>query len=163
MYLPLAAVVTAVVVVGFLAGQWLVRRRFVSPLAAQLVGGALLMFAALALAAGTFDRNWDYRSRVTIWEATVARVPGNERAQNALGAALVSCGQLDEATIHFQKALAIRPDDEMPHNNLGVILARRGQMDEAIAHFRQALTIKPDCKEARQNLAAALARKRPAD
>jgi len=63
---------------------------------------------------------------------------------------------VDEAIVHFQKALQIEPDFAEPCNNLGIALAQKGQVAEAIAHFQRALQIKPDFAEAHNNLDTAL-------
>ena len=41
--------------------------------------------------------------------------------------------RIDEAIVHFLKALQIKPDNAEAHNNLGFALAGRGRIDEAIA------------------------------
>ncbi len=101
MYLPLAAVVTGLVVGGFLAGRWLVRRGAIPLPALQATGGLLVMFAAITLGIFTFRRNLDYRSDVSIWEDTVAKAPNNDRAYDGLGHALANYGWPDKAIFEF--------------------------------------------------------------
>ncbi len=157
MYLPLAAVICGLVAGGFLAGRWLVRRGKISLLASQVMGGALTLLAGVALGILTFQRNVDYRSELSIWEDTVAKAPGNARAQNNLGLAQAGRGQMDEAMAHYRKALELKPDAADTHNNLGNALTGRGQIDEAMAHYRKALELTPDYAEAHNNLGVALA------
>ncbi len=157
MYLPLAAVVTGLVVGGFLAGRWLVRRGKISLLASQVMAGALTFFASVALGILTFQRNLDYRSELSIWEDTVAKAPNNHRAHNNLGNVLVSCGRPQEAVAQYRKALEIKPDFAEAHNNLGNALTSCGRPDEAIAYLRKALEFKPDFADAHYNLGNALA------
>ena len=64
---------------------------------------------------------------------------------------------MDEAIVHYQKALQINPDYAEAHNNLGNALRQMGRMDEAIAHYQRALQIKPDNAEVQNNLAWVLA------
>ena len=66
---------------------------------------------------------------------------------------------MDEAIIHFQKALQIKPDDADAHNNLGTALLQKGKVDEAITHYQKALQINPDFVEAHKNLSNALLQK----
>ena len=61
-------------------------------------------------------------------------------------------GQVDEAIIHFRKALAIQPDYGEAHNNLGSALHQKGQVEEAIVHFKEALAINPGDAGAHCNL-----------
>ncbi len=66
---------------------------------------------------------------------------------------------MDEAIIHFQKALQIKPDFAEAHISLGIALRRKGNVDEAIIRFQKALQIKPDDAEACYNLGNALLQK----
>ena len=77
--------------------------------------------------------------------------------QNELGLTLTGCGKVDEAIVHYRKALEIDPDFTAAHSNLGLALAGRGQVDEAIAHYRKALEINPGYGKAHNNLGNALA------
>jgi tetratricopeptide (TPR) repeat protein len=64
---------------------------------------------------------------------------------------------VDEAIVHYQKALQINPDYAEAHNNLGNAFRQMGRMDEAIVHYQKALQIKPDNAEVQNNLARVLA------
>ncbi len=77
MYLPLAAVATGVVVGGWVAGRWLVRHGKLPLSASQVIAGALVLFAGVALGILTFRRNVDYQSTLSIWEDTVDKAPAN--------------------------------------------------------------------------------------
>jgi len=66
-------------------------------------------------------------------------------------------GRIDDAVVHYERALTLKPDYADAHNNLAAALAARGRMDDAIAHYERALILKPDYAEAHNNLAAALA------
>ncbi len=156
MYLPLAAVATGVVVGGWVAGQWLVRRGIVPLLVLETTGGLLVMFASIAFGFLTFQRNVDYQSELFIWQDTVAKAPENARAHYNFGNCLAWRGELDQAISHYQKALEIKPDDADTHNNFGIALASRGQFDEAVAHFQKALEINPALAETHNNLGSAL-------
>jgi tetratricopeptide (TPR) repeat protein len=81
--------------------------------------------------------------------------PGYAEACNNLGNVLMQKGRVDEAIIHFQKAVAIRPEYAKAHDNLGNALMQRGRMDEAILHFQKALEIRSDYPTAGYNLARA--------
>ena len=66
---------------------------------------------------------------------------------------------MDEAIVHFQKALQINPDSAEACYNLGNALLQKGNVDEAIAHYQKALQFKPDEAEAHDNLGIALLQK----
>jgi protein O-mannosyl-transferase len=78
-------------------------------------------------------------------------------AHNNLGFALAGRGRIDEAIIHYRKALEIDPNLALTHKNLGDALMGRGQIDEAIVHFQKVLDINPNDAEARGKLNALVA------
>ena len=145
MYLPLAAVVVLVTLLGYELGR---RRAFV------VLGVVALGFGVL-----TIRRNHDYRSALSIWEDTVARQPQNFRGHSGLAAALAQMpGRLPDAIAQSEEALRLNPLYPGAHNNLALILAKMpGRLPEAIVHYQEALRLKPDDAEAHNNLANALA------
>ena len=157
MYLPLAAVITGVVLGVTFLGQWLVGRQWFSRLGLRVMGVCLVSGAAVALGIVTFHRNVTYSSDLSIWQDTVDAVPDSNRGQNNLGLALADRGQYDEALVHYQKALELKPDYPQALNNLGIVLAKHGEVEEAIASYQKALELKPDLAEAHNNLGIALA------
>jgi Flp pilus assembly protein TadD len=151
MYLPLAAVLVAVV----LGVQRLAVRVF--PRRAGVLGAALGLAACLAAGAGTRARNGDYRSALAIWSDTVAKRPDNPYARYNLGFALADAGRPVEAL--EQARAAVRLDPRLPegHDNLAVALAACGRLDEAIGEYTRALVLEPLNPEFEFNLANALA------
>jgi len=140
MYLPLAAVMT-LVVIGIHAA---VRRQ------------SWVVFAALALGLGmlTARRNEDYRSELTIWSDTLAKRPNNERAHYNLGNAWLEIpGRLNDAIAQYEEALRLNPDYAEAHNSLGFAWALTpGRLDDARAQFAEALRLDPHCASAHTNL-----------
>ncbi len=130
MYLSLAAVTTALVVGGALAGRWLVHRGKITRPVSQVIGGCLVTFTAFVLGILTFQRNLDYRSDVSIWEDTLAKAPANTRAHAYYSWALADCGRFDEAIAHYQKTFEIAPHSAAPqrygHNPGQARATRRG-------------------------------------
>ena len=157
MYLPLAALVAALVLGGYLTGEWLVRRRIISPLRLRVIGACLIMFAAVALAVVTYQRNIDFRTDLSIWADTVAKRPNNDRARKNLSLRLTSSGQLDDAILQLRKALELNPDNPDTHEVLASALARCNQHEEAYVEYRKSLALNPDNFETHNNFAAELA------
>ncbi|MEN6458361.1 MAG: tetratricopeptide repeat protein [Thermoguttaceae bacterium] len=156
MYLPLAAVVAALTLGGYALCLAVAGARSATTV---LVSCAVVTAAALGVV--TFQRNNDYRSELSIWEDTVAKVPNNPRAMNDLGNALLFADLRDEAIVQFQNALAIEPRDAEICNNLGRALARSGRLDDAILQYRKAIALNPKLAGAYNNLGnAEMARNR---
>lgn len=146
MYLPLAAVLTGLVVAG---------QRALGPAAPRL--GPLLVGAATAgLAALTLQRNHDYRSEIALWEDTLAKRPDNALAHEMLGLAQDRAGDPGSAAEHFRAALRSQPGFAIAHESLGALLFRQHDVTGAIAEFAAALQLKPDFPDAADNLGAAL-------
>jgi Flp pilus assembly protein TadD len=176
MYLPLAAVVTLVVLgLYILFGQR---------------GVVACIALALGLMALTARRNEDYRSAVAIWSDTVAKCPRNARAhcnlanellqtgrpEDAmeqagealalepnypdaycnLATALFRLGRLPEAAEQYENTLRRDPGNARAQYNLGNVLAQEGKVSEAVGHFEQAVRLKPEDVSAHNNLANAL-------
>jgi tetratricopeptide (TPR) repeat protein len=146
MYLPLAAVVVLVTLLGYALGQ---RRAFV-----------VLGLAAAALGALTSLRNHEYRSELSIWEDTVNRCPHSSRAYCSLGQALAQLpGRLPEAIARYEEALRLQPAYAKAHHNLALALVKMpGRLPDAIAHYEEALRLQPDLAETHYNLANILSR-----
>jgi Tfp pilus assembly protein PilF len=138
MYLPLAAVVT-VAVVALRRWRW------------------AWMALAVPLAVATIQRNETYRSEAGILADTVAKRPGNARAQVNLGVALVKAGRVEEGIAQCRAALRIKPGYDYAHYNLGVALALQGRLAEARAEFEAALRQAPGSAPAHLNLGRVLA------
>jgi tetratricopeptide (TPR) repeat protein len=139
MYLPLAAVVTLVVMgINALLGRHSM---------------AVFLVLAMGFVVLTVQRNEDYRTRLSIWTDTIAKRPDNARAHGNLGLALMQMGKSPEAIGEYEQALRIEPNLAEAHNNLGLALVRLGNIEEAAQQFEQAVQIKPDYAEAHYNLA----------
>src|SRR5262245_5526771 len=152
MYLPLAPVLVALVLVGHTIlralqtwpGEPIRRWRW--------LGGALVVALVLLLAGTTVRRNEDYRSAIGLWRDTVAKRPLNARAHHGVGVELAAGGQIREAMAHYFEALRIKPTYIEAHTSLGNALAAEGQMAEAIAKYPEALRLNPTYASAHNNL-----------
>jgi tetratricopeptide (TPR) repeat protein len=130
MYLPLAAVIAAVVM-GLRA--WLGRYVWIATLGIGAV-----------LAGVTAARNRDYSSVVAIWGKTVAQRPENARARTDFGDALRQSGQIAEAIAQCREAVRLQPTLAEAHCNLGSALLQAGQAEAAAAEYETALRLRPN-------------------
>jgi tetratricopeptide (TPR) repeat protein len=153
MYLPLAAIVTAVVVAAFGFGKQLLK-----PRSRLVLGWVACGFVIVPLIAVTIQRNRDYTSELAIWQDTVTKCPQNPRAFCNLGFALLQLHRVAEAEEQFEQALRINPNYADAHNNLGYALMETGKIAEGLEQCEQAVRIKPDYAEAHCNLGNGLMR-----
>ena len=155
MYLPLAAVMTLVVVglwrllAGLSAGQRGVRTVWG-------LATAILIAVVLTLGRLTMRRNENYRTEVSIWRDTVRKAPTNSRAQYGLGLALATAGQVDEAGAAFSETLRLKPDFAQAQYDWGLTLMKVGRDQEALTHFNQALQINPQYAQAQEGIGVVL-------
>ena len=109
---------------ALLAGAWLAaapgrdRRRWVA-LSVILACGVL-----------TILRNQQYRTEITLWEATAGPSPLKPRVHNNLGYAYALAGRRDQAHAEYLKALALDPNYRLAAANLRNL----DQADEEIGH-----------------------------
>jgi tetratricopeptide (TPR) repeat protein len=141
MYLPLTAVVTAVVLGGYVLGRALVARGVVEPPTAAAIGGCLVVAVSMTLTYITHQRNNDYQNENQLWQGAVDNNPNNYRAHNNLGNAFYYRGRFDEAVAQYRKATEINPSYVEAHYNLGRALLKHGRPDEAIGPFQTALRL----------------------
>jgi len=151
MYLPLAAVLVALVLAAERLLTWLAPRR------GKLLAGAFCLLASGGAGAGTLARNRDYRSALAIWSDTVSKRPENAYAHFNLGFALRDAGRPSEAVGQYEEAVRLDPGLPEGHDELGVALANRGRLSEAIAEYERALQGEPNSPDFEFNLANALA------
>lgn len=145
MYLPLAAVI-GLTAVGLHA--WLGRRSLIA-----------LAAAAAGLGWLTHQRNKDYRSELSIWSDTVAKMPGNAMARANLGTVLDEIpGRQSDAIAEYRAALQIDPGLAETHYDLGLALSRiPGHLPDAVAEYQAALRLDPHLAQAHYGLGNALA------
>jgi Flp pilus assembly protein TadD len=118
---------------------------------------AVAVLIVTALTAGSYVQTSVWRSSETLWNQALANTSENHIAQNNLGNALMKKGQLDDAIIHFRKALEIYADYPEANNNLGYALASKGNWADSIASYRAAMRVRPNYAKAHNNLAISLA------
>jgi protein O-mannosyl-transferase len=146
MYLPLATILTYIVMGVYLMGQWIVQHHYLSSRTLIITGASFFFFTLATLTFLTVGRNADYRSEISIWRDTIAKAPHNARAYNGLGNALVRCGRFEEAVVQDKIAIELSPGSAMIANNLAWLLAtcyktsvRNGL--EAVEYAQRAVTL----------------------
>ncbi len=169
MYLPLAAVVAALVVAVFVLGRRLSARALGNagaaftttrerPLAA--VAGAVVLAIVLALGVETRTRNDVYDSEERLWADNVTARPDDPRPRTAYGSALARMGRLADAEVQLQAAVALAPDDPVALVRLGSVLASQNKVDAAIPHLEHTLRVRPEDVDAHRYLGEIYAMRR---
>lgn len=156
MYLPLAAVVTLIVIGGFEAlggvregaAHWNQSRLWFAR--------GLVLLASAIFGTMTYHRNQDYSSALVMWQDTVTKRPENSRAHNNLGMAVHQAGRLEEALMHYREAIRISPEHIQAHNNLGNALTDQGKLNDAVSEYVEALRLDPNYPHAYYNLGVVL-------
>jgi len=160
MYLPLAAVVTVVV----LGGHSLARR--VAAPASNSAWRLALGWGQVAVVAGTVvvlavltaRRNGLYHDPIAMWKDVAAKSPTNDRAHGAIGLLYGRNLRPDLGLPFLLEAIRLKPDVAKHHLNLGITLENLGRPAEAIASYQRALELEPKYFRAHAKLGAALAR-----
>ena len=147
-YLPNAAVQLALV----LALATLLERL---PSAARVAAAGLALAVVGTFATLTHSRNEVYKSELGLWADTVAKVPGNARAQACYGNDLRVAGRIDEAGSRYEEATRLEPDNPYWAANFGTWLLDRGRYGEAIGELERSERLLPTYGMTLQNLGAA--------
>jgi tetratricopeptide (TPR) repeat protein len=143
MYLPLAAVIIALVLASH---RWLGSRTWYIAAVVGLVWSAL-----------TIQRNLDYRTTVGLWQDTVAKRPESWRAKNNLALALVTEERHDEAFAQYNAALSLVPDSIEIRNNRASSLIALGRASAALHEIEAILVLAPSVAELHDTHGLALA------
>ncbi len=120
------------------------------------LGGVLAAVTLALLASLTCRQSAMYRDNETLFRATLARNPSADMAHNNLGLALFRAGEVEEALVHFRKAVELRPDSAHAHNNLANALHMTGLVRDAITHYELSLKLEPANARTWNNLATLL-------
>jgi tetratricopeptide (TPR) repeat protein len=175
MYLPLAAIVTLVVIGGYRLAEGALRLRTDEARSQRTAASAprglrgsvtlpaIAVISSVILGIATVRRNAEYRSPLTLWTTVLERWP-HPRAERNVAVELSVAGRHEEALALLVKAT--RRDPAVRYA-LAYELWQQGKLDDAIDEFREFVREYPDddnAIHAHEMLANALAvRDRPAE
>lgn len=158
MYISLAAVATAVVLLGFAAYRRLAE--FTErPTFAAVPIGLTTAIAIFALMCATNLRNRVYFNRVGLWEDVVSKAPHNVRALENLSNACLRAGDpksIARAAEVGQKIISMDRVNNRGYLALGSALLALGDREGAIANLSAAVLLNPRGPTAYAHLAAAI-------
>ena len=160
MYLPLAAIIVAVVLCGFTLVQRFSTRRISvrqwSTALGPVFAYALVATAIIALGLLTLKRNTYYRDGLAIWDDTIAKRPDNWRAYDCRALAYSQRGEYDRAILDFDQAITLDPRAVKAYNDRGVAHLNQGHYDLAILDLDEAVKLKASSAKIYNNRGVAL-------
>lgn len=98
----------------------------------------LLMIIIVVFSARTFNRTFDWRNNLTLFETDIKHAKSFD-AENNLGVAYFRVGKIKEAKKHFQNSIDLSPNWWTPYNNLGAIVQSEGKTKEAKKLYEQSI------------------------
>lgn len=143
MYLPMAAVLTAAIVLAFLAGQGVVRQRPAWGKVMSCFAWSAISMAAVGLVVTTICRNSVYRSPLALWQDAVEKYPLNARAHLNVGDALRAERDYPKAVQAFSQSLLLDPDNAKAYGNRAVAYASQNKPDKAVKDLDKAIELAP--------------------
>ncbi|MCH7924406.1 MAG: tetratricopeptide repeat protein [Planctomycetes bacterium] len=152
MYLPLAGVVTLLVLCGHffltkLETKWSIARR-----AATRVRGAAILVLISGLVVATYQHNKVYRSDLALWSHVAKHRPQNARGHRGVGTALEKLGRYEEADRSLREAVRLAPRSADALFALGNVLRAQGRIDEAVDQYEKTIATNPAYARAYINL-----------
>lgn len=100
----------------------------------------------------TFYQASLWKNSETLFRHALHATKDNFVAHNNLGVALEESGDINNALLHYKKAITLRPHYAEAHNNMGSALSKIGNIQGAEKHFREAVRLRPDFAKAHNNL-----------
>jgi tetratricopeptide (TPR) repeat protein len=98
-----------------------------------------------------------YTDEVTLWSDAERHQPDNSLVQVNLGDALEKSGRLNEAILHYERAIELAPNF-VGHQSLAGALAAAGRFAEAKEHYEEAIRQRPNMAALHFNYGQLLAR-----
>ncbi len=144
MYLPLAAVVSALILAAHLGWERWAGAGEGRRLEGQILAAILVLSASIALGYATLMRNKDYATAMAIWSDTARKAPRNPRALNNLGWELRDAGDYQAALDCLNRAIELRPRYADAYNNRAYTYASMKKYDLALDDCNMAIECRPE-------------------
>jgi len=111
---------------------------------APYVSRIIMVLLVFTLGYATFQRNFIWKDKVTLWSDCLRKSPKQARCYVNLGSVLGNMGQKKKAVYLFQRAIGLDSKNFRAHHNLGIAFMDAGLFDKAIFHFREASRAEPE-------------------
>lgn len=73
-------------------------------------------------------------------------------AWNQLGIVQIHRNKPEEASVFFERSIAVNPQNPAPYSNLGALAHERGDLEQAMQYCQRALDLDPDYPPALHNM-----------
>lgn len=146
MYLPLAAVVVAVVIAGYELWQAAIRRQSAPQRKSTLLrwlGPIVMTIAVVALGWQTWLRNLDYQDILRLWQDTAEKAPLNARAHYSVAHELLEQGDFARAVDAANECIRLDPLYTDAYHVRGVAKAEQQDLGAAIENFTACIKTNP--------------------
>lgn len=120
------------------------------PARIPLAAAAVLLLSASAATTWRQVRYW--RDTVSLFVRTVEVDKDNYMGHELLGTGLAKSNRLQQAVVHYSKALQYRPTNTHIMGNMGMCLYQLGKVDQALEIYSKALKINPDDSTVLRNI-----------
>ena len=140
MYVPLAAVVTLVVLGTYRVLRAMVERRRLPSGAARVIRIVLPIAVAGVFCGLTAARNLDYRTPLAMWSDVAEKRPNSARAWYNKALALRQEGRFEESIAPLERAAELAPKMWLVHDHLGQSYAQSGRylcQGDSLLHGRR--------------------------
>jgi len=92
----------------------------------------------------SFMRSALYVDELLLWKDIVVKSPNKARPHHELGFAFMMAGNLQEATVHLERAVAMSPNYEYALVNLAIVYNAIGRKDKARELIARNIAINPN-------------------
>ena len=107
---------------------------------------------AIVLIALCWQRAFDWKTEISLWENAVREGPAVAAAHHNRAFAYHQNGNLKGAQVHYEQAVELQPDYTRPLTNLGALYRDAGRLDQAEVVLLQAMRSDPGAAEPLNNL-----------
>jgi protein O-mannosyl-transferase len=107
-----------------------------------MVIGLLMIVACYSIM--TYARNFVWKDEFTLWNDTVHKSPNKARPYNNRGLAYQTKGNLEQAILDYNRAIAIEPNYVEAYSNRGAVYQNKGNLDQAFLDCNKAIEINPN-------------------
>ncbi|MBU1122327.1 MAG: tetratricopeptide repeat protein [Candidatus Omnitrophota bacterium] len=118
----------------------------------KIAGIVLLVSILIACSTHTIIRNFDWKTRASLWRATAKVSPNSAKAHNNMGDIHSGEGNLKEAVKSFKRAIELKPNYAHAYHNLAHTYQQMGYLEEAIKNYKEAININENLYQSYRNL-----------